>query len=162
MEPKGSLPYLQEPATCPYPEPDQSRPCPPFHLLKIHFNIIPPSMPRPSKWCLSLRSHHQNPVCTSVVRHTCHIPHQSFDLITCIIFGEEYRSYSYLLCNVFRSHVTSFLRGLNMLLSTVEHSWPTFLPQHEWPSFTHIQSGSTIIVKPRHYDSQNVKNIVHA
>jgi hypothetical protein len=24
MEPEGSLPYTQEPATCPYPEPDQS------------------------------------------------------------------------------------------------------------------------------------------
>ena len=28
MEPKGSLPHLQEPATCPYPMPDQSHPCP--------------------------------------------------------------------------------------------------------------------------------------
>jgi hypothetical protein len=27
MEPKGSLPHLQEPATCPYPEPDRSSPC---------------------------------------------------------------------------------------------------------------------------------------
>jgi hypothetical protein len=25
MEPEGSSPYTQEPATCPYPEPDQSR-----------------------------------------------------------------------------------------------------------------------------------------
>jgi hypothetical protein len=24
MEPEGSLPYLQQPATCPYPEPDQT------------------------------------------------------------------------------------------------------------------------------------------
>jgi hypothetical protein len=24
MEPEGSSPYTQEPATCPYPEPDQS------------------------------------------------------------------------------------------------------------------------------------------
>jgi hypothetical protein len=24
MEPEGSLPYTQEPATCPYSEPDQS------------------------------------------------------------------------------------------------------------------------------------------
>ena len=26
MEPEGSLPYSQEPATCPYPEPAQSSP----------------------------------------------------------------------------------------------------------------------------------------
>ena len=28
MEPEGSLPRLQEPATCLYPESDQSSPCP--------------------------------------------------------------------------------------------------------------------------------------
>jgi hypothetical protein len=28
MEPEGSLPHSQEPATCPYPEPDQSSPRP--------------------------------------------------------------------------------------------------------------------------------------
>jgi len=27
MEPAGSLPYLQVPATCPCPEPDQPSPC---------------------------------------------------------------------------------------------------------------------------------------
>ena len=39
MGPKGSLPPLQEPAVCLYPEPDQSSPCPTTHFLKIHFNI---------------------------------------------------------------------------------------------------------------------------
>jgi hypothetical protein len=29
MEPEGSSPYTQEPATCPYPEPDQSSLRPP-------------------------------------------------------------------------------------------------------------------------------------
>jgi hypothetical protein len=28
MEPEGSLPLLQQPTTCPYPEPDQFSPCP--------------------------------------------------------------------------------------------------------------------------------------
>jgi hypothetical protein len=45
MEPGGSLPHSQEPATCPYPEPAQSSPCPPSHFLKIHFNIILLSTP---------------------------------------------------------------------------------------------------------------------
>ena len=35
MEPEGSLPYSQEPATCPYPEPDQSTSCPPSNLSKM-------------------------------------------------------------------------------------------------------------------------------
>jgi len=34
MEPEGSLPYLQVPATCSYPEPDQSSPCFPIPLLE--------------------------------------------------------------------------------------------------------------------------------
>ena len=33
MEPEGSLPHSQVPATCPYPEPDQSIPWPTSHFL---------------------------------------------------------------------------------------------------------------------------------
>ena len=42
MEPEGSLLYSQKPATCPYPETDQSSPC-------LHFIIILSSTPRSSK-----------------------------------------------------------------------------------------------------------------
>jgi hypothetical protein len=44
MEPNGSLLRLQEPATCPYPEPDQLSLCTPSLFLKIHLNIILPCM----------------------------------------------------------------------------------------------------------------------
>ena len=30
MEPEGSLPRLQKPTICPYPEPDSSSPCSPI------------------------------------------------------------------------------------------------------------------------------------
>jgi len=47
MKPEASLPFPQEPTTCPYPEPDQSiRPHP---ILKIRFNIILQSTPTCSK-----------------------------------------------------------------------------------------------------------------
>jgi hypothetical protein len=50
MKPEGSSPYLQEPATCPYPEPDRSSMYPPpprpkSNFSKIHFYIILPSTP---------------------------------------------------------------------------------------------------------------------
>jgi hypothetical protein len=77
MEPEGSLLHSQVPATCPYPESSQSSPCPPSHLLKIHLNIIFPSTPGTSKWSLSLKFPHQNPVYTSVLTHTCYIPYPS-------------------------------------------------------------------------------------
>jgi len=45
MEPEGSLPHSQQPATYPYHEPHQSSSCPPPRFLKICFNTILPSMP---------------------------------------------------------------------------------------------------------------------
>ena len=50
MEPKCSLPHLQVLATCSYPEPDQSTPCHPSHVLNTHLNSILPSMPRSCRW----------------------------------------------------------------------------------------------------------------
>jgi hypothetical protein len=77
METQGLLPHLQEPATCPYSQPDQSTSCPPSHVLMIHFNITLPSTTGPSKWSLDLRFPYQNPVCTSLLPHTCYVHRQS-------------------------------------------------------------------------------------
>jgi len=70
MEPEGSLPYSQVPATCPYPEPARSSPYPTSHFLMIHLNIILPSAPGSPQRSLSLRFPHQNPVHTSPLSHT--------------------------------------------------------------------------------------------
>jgi hypothetical protein len=117
MEPEGSLPHSQQLATCPYPEADQSSPCPAPHL-KTHLNIILPSTPGSSKWSLSLTYHHQNPVSTSPlpVRATCHAHFVHFDFITQTTLCEQYRSLSSSLCSFLHSPVTSSLLGPNILL----------------------------------------------
>ena len=72
---------------------------PTYYFLKIHLNIIFPFSTGSSKWSLSLRFHHQNPIHVSPLHHTCYIPRPShssrFDHRR--ILGEEYRSLSYLL-----------------------------------------------------------------
>ena len=70
MEPEGSLPYSQVPATCPYPEPARSSPYPHFPLPKSHLNIILPSAPESPQWSLSLRFPHQKAVHASPLPHT--------------------------------------------------------------------------------------------
>ena len=47
---------------------------PTSHCLKVHLNIIISSRPGSSKWSLSLRSPHQNPVYTSPLPHMCYVP----------------------------------------------------------------------------------------
>jgi hypothetical protein len=65
MEPKGSLPHSQVPATCPCPEPDRSGPCPHILLPEDPSYYYPPIYAWVfEKWPLSLRFPNQNPVYT--------------------------------------------------------------------------------------------------
>jgi hypothetical protein len=65
MKPKCLLLCSQEPATFPYPKPDQGSPHPPILLLEDPFNIAHVSRLRSSKRSLSPRFPHQNAVGTS-------------------------------------------------------------------------------------------------
>jgi len=121
MESKLSLPLSQNHAICPYPEPEQSIPCPPSHLLKIHLYIILQSTPASSNWSLSLRFLIKilfRPL-LSLIRNACLTHHILLDLINRIMSGKKYRSLSTSLCCFFHTPVTSSFLGLYNLLSTL-------------------------------------------
>ena len=65
MEPEGSLPHSQVSTTRPYPQPARSSPHPHIPLPEDPSNIILPSKPGTSKWSLSIRFPHQNPMYAS-------------------------------------------------------------------------------------------------
>jgi len=64
-----------------------------------------------------LQVSHQNPVGTSSFPHTCHAPHISFN--SRVISGEWYILFSFSLCSLLHSPVTSSLLGPNILLSAL-------------------------------------------
>ena len=123
MEPEGSLLHSQQPVAPPHSEPDQSSPCPSSNIPRIHLNFILPSNHGSSKWSLSLRFPHQNPVYTSQTLHTpllspisatCPAHLIFLDLIT-RTFCEECRSLSSSLCSLLHSLVSSSFLGPNIL-----------------------------------------------
>ena len=78
-------------------------------FLKIHLNIILPSMPESPKWSLSFRFLRQNPVHASPlpIRTTYPAHLILLHFITWTILGEEYRSFSSSLRSFLHSPLTS-------------------------------------------------------
>jgi len=129
VETEGSLPHLQAPANCLFPEPDQSSTCPHIRIPEIHLIIILPSMPEFSKRSAPFRCKHQHSVCTSPLseRATCSIHLILLDFINRIILGENYRSLSSSLCIFLYNPppVATALLGRNSLLSTLFSKAPS-------------------------------------
>ena len=119
MEPEGSLPHSQVPATCPYPEPALSSPHPTawrsililssHQRLGLPSGLFPPCFPTKTLY-MPLPSHK---------RATYPVYLILLDFITRTILGEKYRTLSSSLYSFLRSPITSSLLGPNILLNTL-------------------------------------------
>ena len=121
MESEISLPYLQVPAHCPFPQPPRSSPCPNIPFPKDPSQYDPPtyvsvfqvvSFPQVSqpKLCIRLSS----------PPYTLHATHLILlDFITRTVLGEECRSFGSSLYSFLQSVVTSYLLVPNIIFNTL-------------------------------------------
>ena len=145
MEPEGSLPYSQVPATCPYPEPARSSQKRQVHnptshfwrsilILSSHLRLGLPSglfhsgFPTKSLYTLPL----------SPIRATCPAHLILLDFIPRTIFGEQYRSLSSSVCSFLHSPVTSSLLDSNIPLNTLFWKTISEVWRHTYLKITNV------------------------
>jgi len=78
MEPEGSLPHSEDPASCLYRGPARCSPHIHIPFLKIHVNIILPSTPGSSKWAVPQVSPPKLCIHLSSPPYVLHVPPISF------------------------------------------------------------------------------------
>jgi len=134
MEPRDSLPWLQEPSTCSYPDPDQASKSPHPHSFNINLILTSNLRLGLSSGIPSLQISHQNVSCITPLPHNFYIsrPFILFDLNTRMTFGRKYKSRSFSLCNFHKLPAT--------LPLIVKNLQPVFLTQCVKPSFPPVQN----------------------
>ena len=113
-------------------------------FLKIPLNIIHTSMPESTKWSLSLRFPHQNPVYSSPLPHTRYMPRQSHSS------RFDHRNDIWWAIQIIKLHIMQFsplpcyIVPLRPKYSpqhpVLKHPQATFLPQCKRQSFTPTQN----------------------
>jgi len=111
------------------------------YFIQILFNIILPLIPRSSKWHLSFRFSHQNPLRISFPPHIHHMPHPSHSPwfhYPCIWQGVQLWNSS--LHNLLQSLVSYFLLGPNICLNSLFWNTPTLCCLFMWQIVFHIHN----------------------
>ena len=125
---------------------------PTSHFLKIQLNIILPSTPGFYKWSLAPSFPHQNPVYTSALPHTCHMPRPShlsrFYHPNNIGWGVQIIKLLIMWLSPLSCYPVPLRPKYSPQHPILKHPQPTFLPQCKRPSLTPIQkTGKFIIIR---------------
>ena len=141
MEPEGSLPHSQVPATCPYHQPDRFQSIPPYPtswtsilILSSHLCLGLPSGLFPSGFPTKTL---YTPLLSP---YTLHALSLILNFITQTIVGEEYRSLSFSLYSFLHSPVTSSLLGPNFSSTPHSQTPSAYVPPSMWATKFHTHT----------------------